>query len=202
MDYCNEPTHSLAYFYCSFTDTKKQNPLNLIGSLVAQIVKNLPRIPNTLLKLHDQHRKEGFSMDDMKKEFQSILKLSGQTFVVIDALDECPKGDIDKSRSKVLALLIELLGWALPNLHILVTSRREPDIDKALTSLENLSSISIQTHQVQPDIHKYIKSQLANDPEVKNYPSLIKEEIENTLAEQAHGMYKSSRCPPHFKIKY
>lgn len=119
---------------------------------------------------------------------QSVLELSGQTFFVIDALDECPIGDENDSRTKILALLTELSEWALPNLHILVTSRKEPDIDKALTPLLNLSSISIQTNQVQPDIHRYIKSQIASDPALNKWPSLINEEIENTLIENAHGM--------------
>lgn len=128
-------------------------------------------------------------MYDMKMELQSVLKLSGQTFLVIDALDECPIGDKHKSRTRVLALLTEISGWALPNLHILVTSRKEPDIDMALAPLVNLSSISILSSQVQPDIRRYIKSQLDNDLELKKWSSLIKEEIKNTLVENAHGMY-------------
>ena len=127
-------------------------------------------------------------MDVMKVELRSVLKLSGQTFFVIDALDECPIGDEEESRTKVLAMLTELSEWPLPNLHVLVTSRKEPDIDEALAPLANLSSISIQTNQVQPDIYKYIKSQLANDVRLKKWSPLIKEEIENTLFEQAHGM--------------
>ena len=121
---------------------------------------------------------------DMKMELQSVFKLSGQTFLVIDALDECPIDDEDKRRNKVLALLAELSEWAVPNLHVLVTSRKEPDIDEALAPLVSFSSMSIQTNQVQPDIYKYIKSQLANDVRLKKF----KEEIENTLFEQAHGM--------------
>ena len=107
-------------------------------------------------------------MDDLKMELQSVLKLSGQVFLVIDALDECPIGD--ESRAKVLALLTELSGWSLSNLHVLVTSRKEPDIEKALAPLANLvnfSSVSIQTNQVQADIHEYIKSQRAYDPELQ-----------------------------------
>lgn len=206
MDYCDThcipddnagPSHSLAYFYCSFTDSTKQNSHNLISSLLAQLVRKIPIIPSTLSKLHGQYG-GGQLPTNMKAEFQSVLKLSGQTFFVIDALDECPIGD--ESRSKVLALLTEFSQWALPNLHVLVTSRKELDIDRALAPLAKLSSISIQTDQVQPDIHRYIKSQLANDPELKKWPSLIKNEIENALVERAHGMYKSSSVD--FKDKY
>ena len=186
-----EPTHSLAYFYCSFTEIEKQNSYNLISSLFVQLVGIHPSIPNTLSRLHDQHQNGKLPMDVIKIELQSILKLSGQTFFVIDALDECPIGDEDRSRTKVLALLTELSGWALPNLHVLVTSRKEPDIDKALASLVNLSSMSIQTNQVQPDIQKYIKSQLGNDLELKEWSSSIKKEVEKTLLEQAQGMYDS-----------
>ncbi|MCJ1264868.1 hypothetical protein MMC22_004743 [Lobaria immixta] len=132
-------------------------------------------------------------MDAIKVELQS-LTASGQIFLVIDALDECPIGDQGESRAKVLALLTELSGWALPNLHVLVTSRKEQDNDKALASLLSFPSISIQTDQVQPDVRKYVKSQLANDLELKKWSSLIKEEIEKTLTEQAHGMFRWVVC--------
>lgn len=131
-------------------------------------------------------------------ELRSVLKLSRQAFLVIDALDECPIGNKDENRAQVLALLTELSRWALPNIHILVTSRKEPDIDKALASLPNLLSISVQSHQVQPDIQRYIKSQLANDLELKKWSPLMKKEIEITLVEKAHGMYVSLGCLPYF----
>lgn len=201
IDYCNaqctldsntKPTHSLAYFYCSFTDTKKQNSHDLISSLLAQLVRKLPDISITLQQLHGQYREAKPQMDVIKAELHSILKLSGQTFLVIDALDECPIGDENRSRAKVLALLTELWRWPLPNLHVLVTSRNEPDIGKALAPLRNFSSLSIQASQVQPDIHKYINSQLANDLELNKWPSSTKTEIEITLSVEACGMYKSS----------
>lgn len=49
-------------------------------------------------------------MDDLKVELQSVLKLSGQVFLIIDTLDECPISD--EIRTKVLALLTELSGWS------------------------------------------------------------------------------------------
>lgn len=210
IDHCNahctvddnvKQTHSLAYFYFSFTDTKKQDAHNLISSLLAQLVKKLPNIPTSISQLHGQYREEKLPMDAIKVKLQSLLRDSGQIFLVIDALYECPIGDQGESRAKVLALLTELSGWALLNLLVLVTSRKEQDIDKALASLLSFPSISIQTDQVQPDVRKYVKSQLANDLELKKWSSLIKEEIEKALTEQAHGMYKSSRCLLYIKVK-
>lgn len=210
IDYCNvqstvdsstKPAHSLAYFYCSFTDTKKQNSYDLISSLLAKLVRKFPDISSTLRQLHGQCREAKLPMDVIKAELHSILKLLGQTFLVIHALDECPIGDENRSRAKVLALLTELWGWPLPNLHVLVTSRNEPDIDKALAPLRNFSLLSIQANQVQPDIHKYINSQLANDLELNKWPSSTKKEIENTLSVEACGMYKSSGCQSFLKAE-
>ncbi|MCJ1467598.1 hypothetical protein MMC07_006223 [Pseudocyphellaria aurata] len=166
----------------------------VLSSLLAQLVKKLPSIPCTLSKLFDQYRVGALPMDAIKVEFQSIVKHSEQTFIVIDGLDECPIGDIEKSRGKVLALLTELSGWNLPSLHVLVTSRREHDIDHALEPLVTRPPISIQTRQVQSDIHKYIKSQLANDLDLKRWPSAIKEEIEIALTERACGMFRWAFC--------
>ena len=65
-------------------------------------------------------------------------------------------------------------------------AKKEPDIEKTLAPLVNLvnfPSISIQTNQVQADIHEDIKSRLANDPELQRWSLSIKEEIQKTSVE-------------------
>lgn len=50
-------------------------------------------------------------------------------YLVLDALDECI------TRSTLLKGLEEMDHWDLPNLHILVTSREETDIEDSLGCL-------------------------------------------------------------------
>jgi ankyrin repeat domain-containing protein 50 len=116
-----------------------------------------------------------------------MLESTGQTFIIVDALDECPYGE---ERTQLSVVLKEFSTWALPNLHILVTSRKEPDIYKVLALLVTFPPVCIQTKQVDADIRLHVKTQLANDADLKEWSPQIKGEIETTLVEGADGMYK------------
>jgi hypothetical protein len=106
---------------------------------------------------------------------------------MIDALDECPRHDGE--RVELLAALAEIRHWNLPGLHIMATSRKEPDIEEALTPLLTCSSVCIQTNQVDGDIRKHVKSQLDIHRQLKKWPPEIKKEIEDALVHGAAGMY-------------
>lgn len=121
----------------------------------------------------------------LQMTLRSVLEELGQTFLVIDALDECT-GETG-TRNEVLDLLHELSWWALPNVHVLITSRKEPDIEKSLTSLETLRAVCIQTQQ-QNDIAIYVKSLLATDSNLKRWSAEVKEEIIEALVKNADGM--------------
>lgn len=133
----------------------------------------------------------------VKNRIHTISQLCSLLAQLARKLPIIPIGDREESRTKGLSLLTELFRWHLPNLHVLATNRREPDKAKALTPLAKGSLIRIQT-----DIQKYIKSQLTNNLGLKKWSPLTKEKIENTLGDQAHGMYKpSTNCRPYFEIE-
>jgi hypothetical protein len=106
-------------------------------------------------------------------------------FIVIDALDECAKGG---EREELLALIEEIHAWSLLNIHLLVTSRPEPDIKAVLMPLVESQAISIQGSQVASDINLHIRDQLSADPKLKRWPSEVKAEIEKALEAGAKGM--------------
>ena len=129
-------------------------------------------------------------MSDLKATIKSALEPARQFFIIVDALDECPY----EERLRFFTILREFLSWRLSNLHILVTSRQEPDIVDALVPLVNLPPICIQTVKVDADISLHVKTQLANDPRLKKWSPQIKEEIETALVKGANGMYERPFC--------
>ncbi|KAH0563190.1 hypothetical protein GP486_002236 [Trichoglossum hirsutum] len=192
-NYCAaKPDSSIAYFYFSFNDTEKQKTCNFLRSVLAQLANQRQRIPDSLQSLYNGYRHGQPPTADLKRTLQSVLKLSGQTFIIADALDECPSNGTE--RVELCALLTEFSRWALPNLHILVTSRNEPDINEALSALVTFPAICIQSKQVDADIRLYVKTELENDPKLKKWSIQIKKEIENTLVEGADGMFRWVFC--------
>lgn len=176
---------SVAFFYCSFTESKKQSIRNLICSFLHQLVQRLHRIPSSLLDLYGQHKNSQPQIQNLKMTLRFVLSESKQSFLIIDALDEC----IDEcgTRKEILTFLAELSDWALPQVHVLVTSRPEPDIQKSLASLKRLKSICIQTRQ-QDDIEKYVKSVLTTDSDLAKWSVEVKGEIQDTLTRNSAGM--------------
>jgi hypothetical protein len=93
---------------------------------------------------------------------KSVLEASAESFIILDALDECPR--TGRSREQLCEILAEISKWSIPHSHVLVTSRKEPDIEDALSEIENLVKLPIQNAEVDVDIRVYVRSQIAKEP--------------------------------------
>jgi hypothetical protein len=113
----------------------------------------------------------------------------GPTYIVIDALDECPNTcGIPSPRKEVLELVNELIDLRLPNLHICVTSRPEIDIHAVLRALApHPVSLHDETGQKQ-DIIDYVTSVVRSDNTMRRWREEDKDLVIETLSEKADGM--------------
>jgi hypothetical protein len=122
-----------------------------------------------------------------------MLKLPDQrpTYLIMDALDECPNvSGIPTSRKRVLQLVKELVDLCIPNLHICVTSRPEVDIRDVL---EPLTSRRVSLHDQsgqKKDIEDYVMSVVYSnsEPIMRRWRKDDKELVIETLSERADGM--------------
>jgi NACHT domain len=125
-----------------------------------------------------------------------MFRVLGQvpTYVIIDALDECPNISraigVPPSRQKVLDLVKELIELHLPNVHICATSRPEFDIR---TCLESLAHFKVSLHDQdgqKRDIAEYIRSVVNSDRELvmKKWRQDVKDLVIKTLSQRADGM--------------
>jgi hypothetical protein len=117
------------------------------------------------------------------------LKMQGPTYIIMDALDECPiTTTIPSPREEVLELVDELVGLRLPNLHICVTSRPEHDIQAVLKHL-TLRAVSLHDESgQQQDIFDYVTSFVHSDRKVRRWREEDKDLVIKTLSEKADGM--------------
>ena len=82
----------------------------------------------------------------------------------------------------------ELVGLQLPNLHICVTSRPEPDIQDVLGPLtERPVSLHDESGQ-QEDIANYVASIVDSDRRTRRWRKEDKDLVVKTLTEKADGM--------------
>jgi hypothetical protein len=122
-----------------------------------------------------------------------MLKLPGQlpTFVIIDAMDECPSTTgTPSAREKVLDFVEDLVESNYSNLFICITSRPEQDIQTVLSPLTSaLHRISLHEEAGQrEDIEKYVRSFVNGDRAMRRWRRDDKELVINTLLERSNGM--------------
>jgi hypothetical protein len=184
---------SVAYFYFDFKDIDKQRRRNLLPSFLIQLSARSDSRCDILARLYSTHdrgvqKPSDRAMTECLKEMLA-LPSQGSTFIIIDALDECPNtSGIPSPRKEVLELVNELVGLRLPNLHICVTSRPEVDIHAVLHHLApHPVSLHDQTGQKQ-DIIDYITSVVGSDTTMRRWRDEDKDLVIKTLSERADGM--------------
>jgi hypothetical protein len=177
------------YFFFDFRDPLKQNAINFLSSIVAQLCSKATELPAEVISAHAKHdegrRKP--SLDSLKSIFK--LFVTGDhldtIYVVADAMDECPGF---AKRDELLDLLQFFQAIPDSNVHVLVTSRPKPDIKNSLVPLLTAPAISVQGLAVKADISTYVKAQLDADKTLKAWPDEVKELVEKRLVEGAQGM--------------
>jgi hypothetical protein len=90
-----------------------------------------------------------------------------------------------------MSILESIAGWHLDGLHLLVTSRKEQDIESSLEGLvEDSNIICLQSNVVDEDIRRYVHQRLAINKDLKKWQkdSDIVCKFETTLMEGAQGM--------------
>ncbi|KAJ5589982.1 protein kinase domain family protein [Penicillium hetheringtonii] len=138
-DFCkSDPSRKFAYWYFQFSNDETQKVYNMTRSILRQL---MPRIlPSSLVKLWEDHGHRGSKPQQQK--FADVLDIvledsQDKVFLIIDAMDECPVKDHD-GRSSLLEFIEQLLSKHPSKLHILATSRPEPDIRSRLEQYLNV----------------------------------------------------------------
>ncbi|KAL7780126.1 hypothetical protein CFE70_010148 [Pyrenophora teres f. teres 0-1] len=117
-----------AHFYFSFRSVQMRSPEALLRSLVCQLSQNCIRMPASLdtlfaLRDNDQGLPSPQTLLDVLR--QMILGFP-QVFILVEALDEY------MLRPELMGVLATMAEWQLQNLHLLITSRGEQEIENIL----------------------------------------------------------------------
>jgi hypothetical protein len=183
-------TQAVAYFYCDYQQASTGEPINILGSLAAQIAKHDEAAFLHLVELYEKcHPENGvpvpLGISDLDAGVQLMASCFDDVSIIIDGLDEC--GD---RTSEVLLTLTSLASVASSNIRTLLFSRNEHTIQQYLR--EEYSHMEIAAHT--EDLELYVAAELESrqrkhgrerlrirNPEVKGY-------LKKTLVERADGM--------------
>lgn len=178
---------ALAYFFFDFNNSSKQSEENLLRSLLVQLAPYLENGPKILDDLFSSCNKRT-SEPSKQTLLDALVRLSSsasEIFVVVDALDECP------SRDGLLESLRQIMELKRDNLHMIVTSRPERDIETSFDQwLDQDQRLNIQSDIVDADIRTHVAGCLERDKKLNKWAnnSTARTMIEDTLMEKAAGM--------------
>jgi ankyrin repeat domain-containing protein 50 len=173
------------YFDSISGDATKQKVINMISSVLAQLCSASTRVHPAVHRLYEQcqHGTRTASLDEMTETFAKVA--DGQRiYLILDALDEC-------SECAVLLKTLEKVLHFKHSINLLVTSRKEYDIEVALSRLIK-ENTSMEDKRVDPDVRIHVEKILQEDPQLRAWDSETKEEISEALVSGAKGMYV---CP-------
>ena len=104
-------------------------------------------------------------------------------YILLDALDESPRFE---RRDGVLKILDKMRKWHLHGLHILITSRDEPDIRESLNPTRD-EQVVMKNDEISRDISDFISGRLKTDWELRKLDD-YHSQIQQALTEGAQGM--------------
>ena len=127
-----EEDTAVACFYFDFAARSEQSPVNMLGSILRQLVSGLEGIPEAVVQSFRNQKKviggRGLQVSGILKMFQTITTTK-RTFICVDALDECAP----EHRMVILESLGQIVRESLDT-RILLTGRSHvrSDVERKL----------------------------------------------------------------------
>ncbi len=185
---------SISFAYCDYKDRTNQTTVNLISSLVKQIISQQESMPEEVITLYSAHKQgqNSLSLGDHLSLLSSLPNSFRRSFILIDALDEHITNE-DEENALRLTLLDELLklqkqGSGLKGYTLFFTSRENHVIQEQLAG-----SVRLDIRAADSDIELYVRSRIVHSSQFR-FANKIRgdAELANTivdrLIEKAQGM--------------
>jgi hypothetical protein len=165
----------------------------MLRSILRQLVCS--PLPDKIQKLWDDHHRVDTEppISELLDAIEDIIGTYEHVYLVLDALDEYPRHK-SPARSILLETITSLSKVHPQRLHLVVTSRREPDIREFL---QHLVSFSIDVDQAfNGDVQKFVDHAL-NHEDVRRWGTeLVSLALERLLQSEERYVHLAKRCPP------
>jgi hypothetical protein len=189
---------TLLYFYFDFNDVDKQSLNKAVRSLIVQLYfkrEDARKETDALYLSYDNGRRQP-DQKALRSLLQNMLQHQhdSDTWIVLDALDECHARN--KGSASDLLSYVKSIRDYTTNIHLLVTSRPEQDIQSAIEGWARDSEIiPLRSTRVEGDINSYIKARTRQLHRWRKRRD-IQNDIETVLSSKADGMYviRSNLC--------
>ena len=172
--------------YCDYQARKEQSAINILGSLLRQVVAAATRVPDEIRGAFEESKQGGgkrLRLPDMLKLFISVIGFMKRVYICVDAVDEL----LPQNRSEFLRALRQVVQEA-SSARLFLTGRTyiRGELDKHLTR----GAYFIHIVPDQEDITRYLSRKIddddARDPDLMT--ENLKDDIVKTMLEKSSKM--------------
>ena len=171
--------------YCDYQTQKDQSAVNIIGSLLSQVVLGASQIPSEVQRAFKlgQRGYHALPLSDMLELFAKTVSSIKRVYICFDAMDEL----LPQNRSELLLTLRQIIREA-PNIRLFLTGRPHirGELDKYLTK----GAYTIPIVANEGDIARYVTRKIEDDED--GGPDLMSDDLKHdvlkTMLEKASEM--------------
>jgi len=170
---------AMACFYFDFAARNEQSPVNMLGSLLRQLVSGLEGIPEAVVQSFRNQKKviggRGLQVSGILKMFGTITTTK-RTFICVDALDEC----VPEHRRVILESLGQIVQESLDT-RIFLTGRSHIRCEVERKLGRGVTCILIEPKE--DAIIEYIREKLRNNTTPEMMSSRLEANIMESILE-------------------
>jgi Cdc6-like AAA superfamily ATPase len=180
----NDAGVGIAYIYCSYQSQQKQEPEDLLMSLLKQLTQRRPLLPENVKSLYEHHKDKQSrpSFNEIVKTLHSTIQLYSRVFIIIDALDEYHVSN-NEGLNRLLSEVFNLQDQTEVNLF--ATSRSISEITSQFDAC-----ICKEIRAQDDDILLYINGRIPKllRSHISKYPQ-VQDTIRSDILKAVDGMY-------------
>ncbi|KAI3530432.1 pfs domain-containing protein [Colletotrichum filicis] len=178
---------AVVYSYFDFAEKSQQEAQSFLRACLDQLAAKSSEACDLLVGLRTRcSRNQGHHPlpDELLGATVAAMGCFPEVFFIVDALDEC-------SERKLLLNLLRKLD-AVPNLHLVLLSRREEDIKDALSAWTQ--ELPLEGKKLDEDIAAYIQQRISTSQQMREWTDEDRTKVEARLKEKARGMFRYAQC--------
>ncbi|KAJ7835381.1 ankyrin repeat-containing domain protein [Mycena olivaceomarginata] len=175
-----QPRTAIAYFYFDFRDEKSQRVKIMLQSIILQLSAQSSNSYSALERVHESSQGQTLpTYNKLLGILEELLSDFTQTYIVLDALDECNEAD------HLVQFIARLQDWTTRPLHLLFTSQPRKIFAEPFEGALLVVLTPDITHQ---DIRRFINSELHSLSHLTR--RICAEEIAEKVVVKSNGMFR------------
>ncbi|KAJ7079503.1 hypothetical protein C8R43DRAFT_1053075 [Mycena crocata] len=178
---------AVAFFYFDFKDKEDNVVERALRRIILQLSAQSPYHCRALNMLYELSKGQTIpSYEELQQVLGELLLELGRTYIVLDALDECP----DTEQDKLVECIAMLQHYTHSPLHLLITSQPRTIFTD---SFKTLPCIPLKAKVTEKDIRIFLEGELQTNRKLKTWASRANS-ITDRIVRKSNGMFRLAAC--------